>query len=155
VHLVPLEELGTRLGEGTSSPVLLAEPALPARVVPTNLAMRNAGFVVLGGAVLDLAAGAYFGVRTIEAKNQRDGQCKLKGGLCTELGVALDGQARSYALASTAWFVGVAVAAATGVGLLWVSRSRTVRERPVGVQVLELVPEVGPDRAGVRLGGSW
>jgi len=158
VHLVPLAEPGSTPGEGTSGSTVLTEPTLPARVIPARRAMRNAGLVVVGGAVLDLAAGVYFGVRTIDTKSQRDAECTLMGGACNRLGVHLDDRARSYALASTAWFVAGAAATVTGVGLLWVSRSRTVHDRPaepVGVGELEFVPEVGPDRAGVRFGGSW
>ena len=115
----------------------------------TITSIRNVGYVMTGAGMLGVAAGAYFGVRTIQKKGDRDGQCQLG---CTFQGIAYDQEARTSALRSTVW-VGTGVAALlTGVALLWVSRSHTVHER---AGQLRLLPEVGPDRAGVGLGGSW
>jgi hypothetical protein len=122
----------------------------PTRVVPVNRGLRAVSFVMMGAGVAGLAAGTYFGVRTLEDKNSRDAICH--GQLCGGQGVALDGQARSFATSSTAWFAGGLVAGGVGVGLFLMSRSRVVSQ---GSAALHVVVDVGADRASAGLGGSF
>jgi len=152
VHLVPLPEAAVAATEGRPTET----PAERVRVVPGERRVQNVGFVVAGAGVLGLSLGAYFGVLTLQQKRDRDALCP--GGSCngdaSAYGhqLAYDQEARTSALRSTVW-VGTGVAAlVTGFALLWVSRSHTVHER---AGELRLLPEVGPDRAGVGFGGSW
>lgn len=147
VHMVPLMPAAP---DAVTSPRASGDGAAErTRLVPTDEPMRNAGYVVAASGVLGVALGAYFGVRTIQDKNQRDQYCQQG---CESTGVALDQEARTFALRSTVWLSAGLVALAGGAGLLWVSRSHTVHE---AADTLGVVPEVGPDRAGMLLRGSW
>ena len=147
------QETSVKAGERARLDVHLAPlPAPSARAAapsPKNHALagssgtRSAGFIFLGAGAAALAAGAYFGVRTLSVKGDRDAHCS--GQMCDATGVALDGEARTLALRSTAWFLAGVGAAGGGAVLLWVSRSRR----------LEVDPEVGADRAGIRVGGAF
>ena len=152
VHLVPLPE-------ATVTPVERRPPGTPAervRVIAAHEPVRNVGFVVGAAGILGLAAGAYFGAVTLQKKHDRDAQCPTGtcNGIAAAYGreVAYDEEARTFALRSTVWLGAGVIALGAGVGLLWVSRSHTVHER---AGALRLVPEVGPDRAGVGIAGSW
>ena len=137
------------------SPTVTAPRAKPTRAKessPTakrftagNTPLRNAGLVVIGAAVLDVVAGAYFGLRTLQIKNERDGHCGTAS--CDPAGVALDGEARALAIRSTAWFTAGLAAGIGGAALLWVSRSRR--------EDVTVTPALGPNHAGVTLGGSF
>jgi hypothetical protein len=125
--------------------VLAAVPAQPRRVT------RNAGLVLIGGGAIGISAGSYFGVRTLSTKSQRDSEGACNAELCNATGVALDEEARSLALRSTVWFTAGIAAAAGGVVLLWLSRpGHGTSQHSLGV-----APQVGPDRAGLSVGGSW
>jgi hypothetical protein len=139
VHLVAL--VAPAPGGDVPVPTRAGEPAVRTRVVPANRALRTTGYAVGGAGLVGLAAGAYFGVETFQKKSERDAQCTPG---CTQAGVTYDGEARSFALDSTVLIIAGAVAVGAGVGLLWVSRSRIV-----------VTPQVGADRAGVMVGGSW
>ncbi len=151
VQLVPLvAQLSS--SPATPPPAPWVAPEAPPARGPTGHGLRDAGIVVLGAGALGVAAGAYFGVRTLSTKSERDTSGGCIGQACNPAGVALDAEARSLALRSTVWFTGGLVAAAGGAALLWVSRSRTPHER---AHALRLTPEVGPDRAGISVGGMW
>jgi hypothetical protein len=126
-------------------------PVTPPRVVPLDRPMRAASFVVLGAGVLGLAAGSYFGVRTFSTKNERDQACVGVGGTCpaTGNGLALDAEARTLAVRSTAWFAGGLTATAIGAGLFWLSRPREIR---TGTAALRPLFAVG---AGGVAAGVW
>jgi hypothetical protein len=145
VHLVPLAPAG---------PLPETQPAPPARAVPLAVAplavapppaartlapgdrrLRYVSFALLGAGAAGLAVGTYFGVSTLTTKSTRDNHCQ--GQQCDAQGVALDGQARSLAARSTAWFAGGLLAAGVGVGCLLLSLN------------------VGADRASAGLGGRW
>ena len=162
VHMVPLapEAPPPAKTEAAATPpapsVTPAAPSVtteqPARTEHDARA-RNAAYVALGAGAVGLALGAYFGVRTLDAKNKRDSECSLR--ICsTPDGATQDGFARAHAVSSTAWLIAGAVAATTGVVLLWLSRERVVDHSGVA---LRLAPVVGPDRAGglLQVGGSW
>lgn len=152
VPMVPLEPASVApppMVRGTTPSATAPLQAAP-RVVPVNKALRGSAFVALGAGAGAIAIGAYFGVRTLSTKSERDQDCK--GQACNVTGLALDGEARSLALRSTAWLVLGAVSAGSGALLLWVSRSRTLPDRSEGMR---FTPLVGPDRAGAMLGGSW
>ena len=147
VHLVPLAPSSAGAGEATPGPG--EAPVERVRLVPADRPVRNVGYVLAASGVLGLAAGAYFGARTLQDKNDRDLHCQPG---CDRTGVALDQEARTFALRSTVWLSAGLVTLVTGAGLLWVSRSHSVRESAGSVG---LVPEIGPDRAVVQVRGSW
>jgi hypothetical protein len=149
VQLVPLV---AQLSSSPAPPAPWVAPEAPPARDPTRRGLRDAGIVVLGAGALGVAAGAYFGGRTLSTKSERDTSGGCIGQACSPAGVALDAEARSLALRSTVWFTGGLVAAAGGAALLWVSRSHTPHER---AHALRLSPEVGPDRAGFSVGGMW
>jgi hypothetical protein len=138
VHLVPLPRSATT-DETTESP--LVSPHANGSVVVSNRPLRNAGLVLVGAGAVGLVASGYFGLRTLSEKSDREDHCL--GGVCDATGLAHDQEARSFAVRSTVWFVAGLAAVAGGTGLLWISRSRIV------------TPVVGPDRAGVDVGGSF
>ncbi|HEY8039329.1 MAG TPA: PEGA domain-containing protein [Polyangiaceae bacterium] len=156
VHLVPLAppapSMDARPPPAPRDESLTPSPAPEPRVVPVDRPMRATAWVLLGAGMAGLASGAYFGVRTLATRSDRDGRCQGPGGTCTPLGLALDGEARSLALRSTAWFAGGLVAAGVGAGLFLLSRSRIL---PGGVTALRLGVDLGPDRATGGVGGSW
>lgn len=119
--------------------------ASPPRASSARSNLRSTAVVFIGAAIADVAIGSYFGVRTLQAKSDRDAQCGAT--TCTPLGVAYDGEARSFALRSTAWFGAGVVFGTTGALLWWVSRSRATS---VGI-----APWVGPERAGGSVEGSF
>ena len=122
------------------SPIIPPAPPAPDR------ALRIVSYVAFGSGALAIGAGAYFGVRTLVVKSDRDAACA--GVSCASRdGVALDGDARSLALRSTTWFVAGGVAALAGVVLHW-------RSLP-DARAVRLAPVVGPNHAGATLGGSW
>jgi hypothetical protein len=141
VHLVPL----VVAPPAAAAPSLPLEPPRPgpqphaAPVAITNRPLRATSFVLVGAGLVGLAAGTYFGVRTLSTKSDRDGQCT--GLACDATGVALDQEARSMAARSTAWFVGGLAAAGVGVTLFVMSFRMRV--------------DVGPDRATAGVGGAW
>ncbi len=154
VHLVPVAP--APLAPPSPAPLVVPSAVSPSRsgehVVPTNKALRAGAFVALGASAGAIALGAYFGVRTLSTKSDRDGHCTGPGQTCDRTGLALDAEARSLATRSTAWLAFGLVSAGSGAVLLWVSRSRTLPDRAEGIR---LSPLVGPDRAGAVLGGSW
>jgi hypothetical protein len=150
VQLVPLvaqETTAHAIAPSAPTPEIARTGSAPGG----DRALRNTGFVVLGAGALGIAAGTYFGVRTLSTKSNRDSSGGCVGQVCDATGVALDAEARSLAVRSTAWFTAGLATAAGGAVLLWVSRSRPHGE----TRGLHLAPEVGPDHAGVRLGGTW
>ncbi|HEX8789978.1 MAG TPA: hypothetical protein VF765_03440 [Polyangiaceae bacterium] len=164
IHLVPLAmpaaEPPVQRAPPTPSPVMTAapRPEVPSR---PDAATRNASFVWLGAGAVALGLGTYFGVRTLSTKSQRDSVCPnpicpVTGhdalGRPLSEGVALDQQARTLAIESTAWLAAGIVAAGVGATLFWVSRSGT---HPAQSGVVRVAPFVGADRAGAQLGGNW
>ena len=126
-------------------------PASQLRAPPPrarNARLENAGLVAIGAGVAGVAAGAYFGVRTLQTKAQRDDHCGAAS--CDGQGVALDGKARALATRSTAWFGAGLLVGASGAVMFWVARSARRQE-----SAFRVAPDLGPDRAGVILGGSF
>jgi hypothetical protein len=119
---------------------------------------RYAAYVALGAGAVGLGLGTYFGILTLEKRDERDQVCPA---LCPPStngyeppGVVLDQRARALAMQSTAWFVGGALAATTGAVLMWIARPRSVDSHGA---TLRIVPQLGANRAGASLGvgGSW
>jgi tetratricopeptide (TPR) repeat protein len=151
VQLVPPPQEPAASAPPEPPPVVAAiEPAAPASRKSADPTMRNAGLVSLGAAVVALDVGSYFGIATLLSKWQRDRECS--GATCDAKGVALDQQARSQAIASTAWVASGLLAAGIGVTLVLVSRSGGPATDHAALQV---GPALGADRAGAQLGGTW
>jgi hypothetical protein len=160
VHLVPLSVTAPPSAPPAPSADRLAPtPPLPppARTLapreapgsPAHRTLRAASIVVLSAAALGLAAGTYFGVRTLTIKSDRDGHCL--GQACDAMGVALDEQARSFATRSTAWFAAGLAAGGVGVTLLVISLPHGPARAPVAGARFDF----GPDRVGASVGASW
>jgi hypothetical protein len=159
VHLVPLAVApppspeGASIGEprrpGTAAPTPEARPSEPLRI---DRPLRAASIVLLGAGFAGLAAGTYFGVRTLSTKSDRDGHCSAQG--CDSPGVALDQEARSLAGRSTAWLLGGLAAAGLGFTLFVMSSSRT-GEQAAARRALSLRLDFGPDRANATVRGAW
>lgn len=161
IHLVPLAMPAPETpapGAATSAaPPVAPAPSIPETPPHRNAAVRSASFVWLGAGAVALGLGAYFGVRTLDTKSQRDqvcGQptCPPGAGGTVGQGVALDEKARAFATDSTSWFVAGMLAAGVGATLFWVSRSDA---HPAQSGAVRVVPFVGADRAGAQLGGDW
>jgi hypothetical protein len=124
---------------------LLASPRTTSSPVATS---ASPGPIVLGALGLAaLATGAYFGVRTIDFKSERDGAC-TNG--CLPAAANYDLDARSSAAASTAAFgVGAGFVAA---GVVWwlVDRGRASATRPA----VEVAPIVGACTGGLVVRGA-
>jgi hypothetical protein len=133
--------------EPSPAPVQTVAPSAsafpPTRRTIVDPSLRGAAIVFLASGAVGLAAGSYFGVRTLGTKSDRDAQCMGPGGTCTPAGVNLDGQARMLAVRSTAWIAAGLACAGAGV-LLW-AESRSVA---VGVGLGQ-----GSALAGVE--GTW
>jgi hypothetical protein len=117
--------------------------------VPQDRPMRAASFVLLGAGAAGLAAGTYFGVRTLETV--KDSRC-VQYSCPDPRGLALDLEARSLATRSTAWFAFGIVAAGAGAGLFWLSRGRVAPDKPARIRV-DL--DAGPRGARALLEGAW
>jgi PEGA domain len=145
IHLVPLVAQNPSLEAGATPqprtpPVFRALSGLEPRahvVAPDFLPdrpMRAASFVWFGAAAVGLAAGAYFGVRTLVKQRERDTGNHCTSTQCDAIGFQLDGQAHSLADRSTAWFAFGIVAAGAGAGLFWISRAKTPPGKTEGVR---------------------
>jgi hypothetical protein len=115
---------------------------------------RYAAYVAFGAGAVGLGLGAYFGVLTLNKKEERDKACPDPTTCLDANGVALDQRTRVLATQSTAWFVGGVAAAAAGGVLMWLSLPRSIGAHGA---TLRIVPRLGADRAGasLELGGSW
>jgi hypothetical protein len=106
---------------------------VPSHALPDR-PMRAASFVLFGAAAVGLAAGAYFGIRTLAKQRERDTGNHCTSTQCDAIGFPLDGQAHSLADRSTAWFAFGIVAAGAGAGLFWMSRGRTPPSQKEGLR---------------------
>lgn len=148
ITLVPIAPPSTE--SPATPPPTVTPPVVPPPVAPPapDRLLRGASYVAFGVGALGVGAGVYFGIRTLAVKSDRDASCGASS-CATSQGVALDGDARSLALRSTAWFIAGGAAALTGVLLYW-------RSLPVpSARSVRLAPFVGPNHAGATLGGSW
>jgi len=162
IHLVPLAMPAPE----TPAPGVVTTPALAVAPAPSSaeapphrdVALRNTSFVWLGAGAVALGLGTYFGVRTLDAKSQRDQACHGQPACPpgdngrVSPGVALDQEARAFATDSTAWFAAGILAAGVGATFFWMSRSDT---HPAHSGAVRVAPFVGADRAGAQLGGNW
>lgn len=100
---------------GTPSPAAASKTvrAQPDAARPSSRTLAI-GLVATGG--LFVATGAYFGLRTLSLKDQRDQRCD--GLLCDETGVDLDRRARTSGWLSTGAFAAGVVAGSIGI-FLW------------------------------------
>jgi hypothetical protein len=121
-------------------------PAVPRPESPRH-AMSPGPFVLGGLGLVALATGAYFGIRTIDFKSERDGAC-TNG--CLPAASNYDLSARSSAAASTVAFgVGAGMIVA---GVTWwlVDRGRIGAKRPA----VEVVPVLGAATGGLLVQGA-
>jgi hypothetical protein len=115
---------------------------------PTTRSGRIAAYVVGGLGLASLATGTVFGIRAITKMDDSDKECPQEQ--CSQRGVDLSKEARTSALIADIT-LGAGLAA-VGVATYLFLRSPKASTTTSGIQV---APEVGPNRAGVALGGVW
>jgi tetratricopeptide (TPR) repeat protein len=148
--LVPLEGANRTAPTPSVVGAVAAPRALGTAVTPPDRARhptRDVGWVLLGAGVVGAVTGSYFGVRTVQRKNDRDALCGDTS--CPPAGLAADQEARALALRSTAWFVFASLALGGGGALLLFGRSSPATD------ALHLAPSLGPKRAGAELEVPW
>jgi hypothetical protein len=114
---------------------------------PTHDAIPRGALVLGGLGLVAFATGAYFGIRTIDFKSERDGAC-TNG--CLPAASGYDLSARSSATASTVAFGVGAGFVAAGIGWWLFGGSRGDAKRPA----VEVAPMVGVGTGGVLLRGA-
>jgi hypothetical protein len=107
-----------------------APVTLPREVPPASAPTRSRWpMVTLGAAgALGLGVGAYFGFRTLVAKNLRDSQCTA--GVCQPAALTYDSAARTSADVSTVAF-GVGFACVAAAGAWWLIDRRDASRKAV------------------------
>lgn len=135
------------------TPVAAESPAidLTARAAPEPSAGsgRIAAYVVGGLGLGSLAAGTVFGIRAITKENDSDKECPNEQ--CTQRGVDLNNQAKTSALIADIT-IGAGLAAVGVATYLFLRSPKTSSTTAPKIQV---APEVGPNMAGVAVGGVW
>jgi hypothetical protein len=122
---------------------------------PSGSGARTAGWITAGAGVATLGVAAYFGIRTLSLKSDRDAIC-APGVPCTsQEAFDDDHQARIDQLVALV-LTGVG-AAAVGVGAwLVLSSPRAATASPGRAAArLRLVPHVGPAGAGMSMQARW
>lgn len=120
---------------------------------------RTIGLVAGGVGVAAVAAGAAMGALASSKWNEaQDKHCRTED-LCNDTGVALVGDAMTFATASTALFIGGGVLAAGGVTLFLLSLGGGANAKQGSVHKvftgLQLIPAVSPSNGGVLLKGQF
>jgi hypothetical protein len=124
-------------------------PAPPASAASRALSTRRTIALASAGASLVAAGiGTYFGVTAISKHDDPDAICTLEP--CTQAN-ALNSDAKSAADASTVSFAVALVALGTGA-FLWFGDTSGARADRAH---LEIVPDAGWGRAGLRVGGDF
>ncbi len=139
----------------TTSATNLHATAFPEPEIERGGTQRTIGWVTLGAGVAGLAAGGYFGLRSLDKRNASRDSCN--GDLCNAAGVELRDDA--IRAGNTATIASVAGGAAVVGGLVLVLTAPKDARRgslPGSTRIgrLEARPEVGPFGAGVTLGGT-
>lgn len=139
----------------TSATALPTTTAFPEPEVERGQTQRTIGWVTLGAGVAGLAAGGYFGLRSLDKRNTSRDNCN--GDLCNATGVELRDDA--IRAGNNATIAGIAGGAAVVGGLVLVLTAPKDSRRgalPGATRIgrLEARPEVGPFGAGVTLGGT-
>jgi hypothetical protein len=112
---------------------------------------RTIGLVVGGAGVAALVVGAAMGgLASSKWNDARDNHCRTET-LCDDAGVALVGDAKTFATVSTAMFIGGGVLAAGGAALFVLSLGNGKKEG-AGLQV---VPSAGPKTGALLIKGRF
>jgi hypothetical protein len=141
-------------------PKLVPRPEEPARAGPAgserNLALedsrdtwRTVGWISAGVGAASLVAGGVFVGLTAERSSAADERCPEK--VCDAEGIAIVGEAETFANVANVTVIGGAVLASVGVGLLLFVPS----DGPNEDLALRFAPIVAHDRAGLVVGGSF
>ncbi|HVJ19119.1 MAG TPA: hypothetical protein VM686_27055 [Polyangiaceae bacterium] len=110
------------------------------------------GWVFLGGGVVAVGAGSYFGLQAISRWDERNDLC---AGGCTEDAKEAGDDAQTSATISTVGF-GVGLAAiAVGSYLLLTSGKEAAPPASARARRFDLFPALGKDAAGLSLRGDW
>ncbi len=110
---------------------------------------RTVGWISAGVGAASLVAGGVFVGLTAERSSAADERCP--GKVCDAEGIAIVGEAETYANVANVTVIGGAVLAAAGLGLLLFVPS----DGPSEQVTLRLAPIVAHDRAGLLVGGSF
>ena len=145
VEIPLLEEIAPAPPRAARPPAALAGTDVGARAWK-----RPLGTAVLGLGVVTVLTGGIFGMRAIADSNQSKGLCPDRR--CpTDEGYMMNQRARTAAVvADIAVPAGLA---ASGVGIFLLLTSRAPISRAATFQ--RLLPEVGPNLAGLSLQGAW
>jgi len=140
------------VGPGPAPAAETTAPAVPPST-PTAGSKRLPAYVVGGLGLASLAVGGVFGIRAITQMNDSDKECPKD--VCSQRGVDLANRAKTSALIADitigAGLVGVAVAT-----YLFVRSPKATEPAPGTLaSSIQVAPAVGPNLAGVALGGSW
>lgn len=112
---------------------------------------RTIGLVVGGAGVAAVVVGAVMGgLANSKWNDAQDNFCRTEN-LCDDTGVALVGEAKTFATVSTALFIGGGVLAAGGATLFLVSLGGGKKE----ATGLTLVPSAGPQSGGLLVKGRF
>lgn len=110
---------------------------------------QTVGWISLGVGAASLVAGGVFIGLTAERSSAADERCP--GKVCDAEGIAIVGEAETYANVANVTVIGGAVLAAAGLGLLLFVPS----DGPSEQASLRFAPMVAHDRAGLVVGGSF
>lgn len=110
---------------------------------------RTVGWITAGVGAASLVAGGVFIGLTAERTSAADERCP--GKVCDAEGIAIVGEAETYANVANVTVIGGAVLAAAGLGLLLFVPS----DEPSDGVSLRFTPIVAHDRAGLVVGGSF
>ncbi len=109
------------------------------------------GWVVLGGGVVALGVGSYFGLQAISHWDERNALCESG---CTEKAKDEGDQAQTSATISTIGF-GVGIAAVAVGSYLLLSSGKEKPAASARSRQISLLPALGDRAAGLSLQGDW
>ncbi|HQY64385.1 MAG: hypothetical protein IPF92_17080 [Myxococcales bacterium] len=131
-----------------------AAPVAASPVPPEAPSGGNAtlGYVVGGLGVAGLGVGALTGALAIGKNNESKELCPSAGRCASQAGIAANDSAKTLGTVSTIAFVAGGVAVAAGAVLVLTSGPRA---RAAGTASVSVGPAVGPEGAGLLVGGAF
>ena len=137
----------------------LAEPVTSTRRPEQGNTQRNAGLVLAGAGLISIGAGTYFGIHSIDKRNESRGHCL--GNVCDPDGVSMRSDALTAGNVSTVTFI-AGGALLVGGGVLFFTSPPSQESHgtaqvatPPRVRLLSAAPYAGPNGGGVALTGDF